>query len=260
MANTSMSTPGKYLYGFVEGDFTLAGELLGLANAPVHSIRREDIAAIVSDHPVEKLSLLRKNVEPHHRVIREISAQSTLIPATFGHISDTDEQIRAVLRVNHTEIREELRRLSGKAEMGVKLVWDVDNIFDFLVGVDRELRSRRDRVFGKSRPTMEDKLELGAFFDKLHRRERERLGNQIVEALRPVAGEFRVNPPADEKVVLNAAFLIERAREKEFEEALYRAANLFDSNFALDYNGPWPPYNFVRLTLKPAAAEAVARS
>lgn len=260
MANTSMSTPGKYLYGFVEGDFQLAGELLGLANAPVHSIRLEDIAAIVSDHPVEKLSLLRKNVEPHHRVIREISAQSTLIPATFGHISDNDEQIRAVLRVNHTEIREELRRLLGKAEMGVKLVWDVDNIFDFLVGADRELRSRRDRVFGKSRPTLEDKLELGAFFDKLHRRERERLGNQIVEALRPVAGEFRVNPPADEKVVLNAAFLIERAREKEFEEALYRAANLFDSNFALDYNGPWPPYNFVRLTLKPAAAEAVARS
>jgi hypothetical protein len=260
MANTSMSTPGKYLYGFVEGDFQLAGELLGLANAPVHSIRLEDIAAIVSDHPVEKLSLLRKNVEPHHRVIREISAQSTLIPATFGHISDNDEQIRAVLRVNHTEIREELRRLLGKAEMGVKLVWDVDNIFDFLVGADRELRSRRDRVFGKSRPTMEDKLELGAFFDKLHKRERERLSNQIVEALRPVAGEFRMNPPADEKVVLNAAFLIERAREKEFEEALYRAANLFDSNFALDYNGPWPPYNFVRLTLKPAAAEAVARS
>jgi len=177
MANTSMSTPGKYLYGFVEGDFEVAEELLGLANAPVHSIRLEDIAALVSDHPVEKLSVLRKNLEPHHRVIREISAQSTLIPATFGHISETDRQILAVLRDNHSEIREELRRLSGKAEMGVKLVWDVDNIFDFFVGVDRELRSRRDRVFGKSRATLEDKLELGAFFDKLHRRERERLGN-----------------------------------------------------------------------------------
>jgi hypothetical protein len=128
------------------------------------------------------------------------------------------------------------------------------------VGVDRELRSRRDRVFGKSRATLEDKLELGAFFDKLHRRERERLGNQIVEALRPVTCEFRLNAPAEEKTVLNAAFLIERAREKEFEEALYRAAGLFDSNFALDYNGPWPPYSFVRLTLKPAVAEAAARN
>lgn len=248
------------MYGFVEGDFQLAGELLGLAKAPVHSIRLEDIAAIVSEHPVEKLSLLRKNVEPHHRVIREISAQSTIIPATFGHISDTEEQILAVLRNNHAEIREELRRLLGKVEMGVKLVWDVDNIFDFFVSVDRELRSRRDRVFGRSRPTLEDKLELGAFFDKLHKRERERLGNQIVEALRPVTCEFRLNALAEEKMVLNAAFLIERTREKEFEEELYRAAGLFDSNFAVDYNGPWPPYNFVRLTLKPAVAEAASRS
>ena len=132
-----MSTSGKYLYGFVAGDFKLTRELLGLADAPVHSIQLEDIAAIVSDHSVEKLSLLRKNVEPHHRVIREISAQSTLIPATFGHISDTKEQILAVLRDNHAAIGEELRRLSGKAEMGVKLVWDVDNIFDFFVGADR---------------------------------------------------------------------------------------------------------------------------
>jgi hypothetical protein len=251
--------PGKYLYGFAEGDFAPASGLLGLANAAVHSVRFEDIAAVVSDHPVEKVSLLRKNLEPHHRVVREINSQATLIPATFGHISDTEEQILAVLRDNYPAIREELQRLSGKAEMGVKLLWDVDNIFDFFVSTDRELRNRRDRVFGKSRPTLEDKLELGAFFEKRLKLERERLGNQIVEALRPVTCEFRLNAVAEEKMVLNAAFLIERAREKEFEAALYQAAGLFDSNFGLDYSGPWPPYNFVRLAIKLETAEAAAR-
>jgi hypothetical protein len=248
--------PGKYLYGFTDGGFKLAGELQGLASAPVHAIRFKDIAAIVSDHPVEKLSLLRRNLEPHHRVVREISNQTTFIPATFGHISDTAEQIQEVLRDNHAGIREELERLAGKAEMGVKLLWDVDNIFDFFVSFDRELRNRRDRVFGKSRPSLEEKIELGAFFDKRLKQERDRLSNQIVTALSPVTCEFRVNPPAEEKMVLNAAFLIERAREKEFEEALYRAAGLFDSNFALDYSGPWPPYSFIRLTLKLETVEA----
>lgn len=251
-----MSTTGKYLYGFADANFAPAPELLGLAGAPVHSIGVDQIAAIVSDHPVEKLSLLRRNVEPHHRVVREVTSHGTFIPATFGHISDDEEQVRAVLRDNYTEIRGELERLAGKVEMGVKLMWDVDNIFDFFVGTDRELRSRRDRVFGKSRPSLEDKLELGAFFEKRLKLERERLGNQIVDALRPVTGEVRVNSVSDEKMVLNAAFLIERTREKEFEEALYRAAGLFDSNYALDYNGPWPPYNFVRLTLRLTTAEA----
>lgn len=251
-----MSTSGKYLYGFADATYAPAPELLGLASAPVHSIRVDEIAAIVSDHPVEKLSLLRRNVEPHHRVVRDVSSHSTFIPATFGHISDDEEQMRAVLRDNYTEIRAELERLAGKVEMGLKLMWDVDNIFDFFVGTDRELRNRRDRVFGKSRPTLEDKLELGAFFDKRLKLERERLGSQIIDALRPVTSEVRVNSVSDEKMVLNAAFLIERTREKEFEEALYRAAGLFDSNYAVDYNGPWPPYNFVRLTLKLTTAEA----
>jgi len=182
-----MAAPGKYLYGFAESGFSLAAELPGLAGAPVHPIRFQDIAALVSDHPVEKLSLLRRNLEPHHRVIREITKQTTFIPATFGHISEDQEQILEVLRENHAGIRAELERLAGRVEMGVKLLWDVDNIFDFFVSSGRELRNRRDRVFGKSRPTLEEKLELGAFFDKRLKQERERLGNQIIEALRPLA-------------------------------------------------------------------------
>jgi hypothetical protein len=246
---------GKYLYGFTDGQSSPLTELLGLAGAPVHVLRFQDVAALVSDHPVEKLSLLRRNLEPHHRVVREAGQQATFIPATFGHISESAEQIVDLLRDNCAAIQEELHRLAGKVEMGVKLLWDVDSIFDFFVSFDRELRNRRDRVFGRSRPTLEEKLELGAYFDKRLKQERERLGNLIIEALRPLTGELRVNPPSDEKMVLNAAFLIERSREKGFEEALYRAAGMFDSNFALDYSGPWPPYNFVRLSLKLQAAE-----
>jgi hypothetical protein len=246
---------GKYLYGFTDGQSSPLTELLGLAGAPVHVLRFQDVAALVSDHPVEKLSLLRRNLEPHHRVVREAGQQATFIPATFGHISESAEQIVDLLRDNYAAIREELHRLAGKVEMGVKLLWDVDNIFDFFVSFDRELRNRRDRVFGKSRPTLEEKLELGAYFDKRLKQERERLGNLISEALRTLTSEVRVNPPSDEKMVLNAAFLIERSREKEFEESLYRAAGMFDSNFALDYSGPWPPYSFVRLSLKLQAAE-----
>jgi hypothetical protein len=27
------------------------------------------------------------------------------------------------------------------------------------------------------------------------------------------------------------------------------AAKLFDNHFSFDYNGPWPPYNFVNVNL-----------
>jgi hypothetical protein len=248
---------GQYLYGFTDGAYRLEGECRGLADAPLRKISFADVAAIVSEHPVEKLALLRRHLEPHHRAVREMSRQTTFLPATFGHISEGEAEIVALLEANRPAIRCELDRLAGRAEMGLKLMWDVDNIFEFFVNLDRGLRQCRDRVFGKSRASMQEKLELGAFFEKRLQQERERRTAQILAALRPVYVEVRENPVTDEKMVLHAAFLIERARESEFEQAVYQAASLFDSHFAVDYSGPWPPYSFVRLQLlfpAPAAA------
>lgn len=250
-----MSGTGKYLYGLTDAQFRPEDDLKGLADASVHTIQFQDIAAVVSDHPVEKLPLLRRNLKPHHGVIQEASRRATFIPVTFGHIAENEDEILQLLRDNHVRIKEELERLAGKVEMGVKLFWDVDNIFEYFVNRDRELKNRRDRLFGKSRVTLEEKLELGAFFEKRLNQERERLGSRLVEALREISVEVKVNPPGEEKMVLSAAFLIHREQEGSFEAALYRAAGLFDSNFTLDYNGPWSPYNFVKLRLEVGAPQ-----
>jgi hypothetical protein len=246
-----------YLYGFAASDFHWAAECCGLADAPLEKIDCEDVAAVVSAYPFEKVAVLRRNLEAHHRVIRELSRQTTLLPATFGHLCENQTEMAAVLPANRAAIRAELDRLAGKVEMGLKLVWDVDNVFEYFVSRDRALRQYRDRVFGRSRVSLQEKLDLGAFFEKRLQQERQRLSAQILEALRPVCAEIREDPAQDENMVLHAAFLIERAREPEFEQAVYGAASLFDSHFALDYSGPWPLYHFVQLQLQlpqPAAA------
>lgn len=245
-----MSKTGKYLYGFTDGGFKLVHELKGLAGAPVHTIEFQDIAGLVSDHAVEKLQLLRRNLEPHHRVIQECGRLGSFIPASFGHVAENEEQIRRVLCDNYLPMKAELKRLAGKAEMGVKLLWDVDNIFEYLVNRDQELRNRRDRVFGKSRVTLQEKLELGSFFEERLNQERERSGKRLLEALEKVTLEASVNPPTQEKMVLNVSFLISQEAVRTFEASLQQAAGLFDSSFALDYGGPWPPYSFVRLRLE----------
>jgi hypothetical protein len=247
----------KYLYGFAASDFRWAAECCGLADAPLEKIGCADVSAVVSAYPFEKVALLRRNLDAHHRVIRELSHQTTFLPATFGHICQSQTEMAALLQLNRAAIRAELDRLAGKEEMGLKLVWDVDNVFEYFVSRDRVLRQYRDRVFGKSRVSLQEKLDLGAFFEKRLEQDRQRLSTQILEALRPVCAEIREDPAQDEKMVLHAAFLIECAREAEFERAVYGAASLFDSHFALDYSGPWPLYHFVQLQLQlpePAAA------
>src|SRR5215217_5466228 len=115
-----MVSAGRYLYGFIDRRFQPAAELRGLAGAPVRVVSFLDVAAVVSAHPVKPLMPLRSNLEPHHRVVRQISAAATLVPAAFGHISDTEDEILTVLRSNYAGIRGELDRLDHKCEMGIK--------------------------------------------------------------------------------------------------------------------------------------------
>jgi hypothetical protein len=247
----AMASVGNYLYGFTDPAFQPGADLRGLAGMPVRVISLGEVGAAVSRHPVQRLMPLRTNVEPHHRVVRHISSKATLVPAAFGHISDSEAQILDVIRVNYDSIREELHRLDRTCEMGLKLSWSVNNVFEHLVRHDRALRELRDRVFRHREPTMNEKLQVGGAFEATLTRERERLTRMVLGAFDTVARDSVSVPPRSEKVICQASLLVDQSRAAEFQQALERAAALFDANFALEYSGPWPPYSFVRLRLQP---------
>jgi hypothetical protein len=243
---------GSYLYGFTRRGFEPRPDLRGLAGAPVRALPFNELAAVVSPHPVQRLMPLRSNLEPHHRVVRHISAEGALVPAAFGHIGESDDDILGVLRANYHDIREALGRLSGRCEMGLKLSWAVPNIFEHMVRQDRTLRAVRDRMFTGRQPSMKEKLEVGSTFEAALGRERERLSAMLLRALEPVTCDVTSTPARQETVVYQGSLLVERKRLGEFDERLRVAAGLFDATLTLDYSGPWPPYSFVRLRLQPA--------
>ena len=248
-----MAQAGAYLYGFTERTFQPPPGLRGLRDAPVGVIGFADLAAVVSDHPVQPLMPARRNVEPHHRVVRQVCSQAALVPAAFGHVGDSPAEILAVLRGNYDEIRQELVRLAGKSEMGLKVSWNVGNIFNHLVRINRDLREARDRAFRGREPSMNEKLQLGAQFEASLNAERERLTPMILAAFQQVACDVFQTPPRDEKTICHTALLVDRDRPADFEAALRQAATMFDASMAFESTGPWPPYSFVRLRLRPAA-------
>jgi hypothetical protein len=252
-----MATVGNYLYGFTDPAFQPGPDLRGLAGAPVRVVSFREVAAVVSRHPVQRLLPSRGNIEPHHRVVRHISSRATLVPAAFGHISDSESQILDVLRRNYENIRDEIHRLDRKCEMSVKLSWNVDNIFDHLVRTNRDLQNLRDRVFRNRQPTMNEKLQVGGAFEATLLRERERLTRVLLAAFDAVACDSVVNPPRSETTVCEMALLVQQGHDNEFRQALRAAAGLFDASFTFEYSGPWPPYSFVKLRLQaPGASHA----
>ena len=252
-----MANAGTYLYGFTGRTFQPPAGLLGLAAAPVQLIGYGDVAAVVSRHPVQPLMPLRSNLEPHHRIVRHVSCEATLVPVAFGHISDSDDEVREVLRDNYQEIRGELARLDRTCEMSVKLSWSVDNIFEYLVGRNRRLRDLRDRVFAVRQPSLNDRLQVGSAFEAALTEERERLTAILLRGVDPITREVFSSAPRTEQTVCQTALLVDRGRVGEFGPAIERTATLFNGDFTLQYSGPWAPYSFVRLRLqreKPTAA------
>jgi hypothetical protein len=136
-------------------------------------------------------------------------------------------------------------------EMGLRVSWDVPNIFEYFVNTHKDLRAARDRFLGPyQNPSQEDKIELGRLFDHLLNEDRQNFTEKVEEILSGYCREIKRNKCRTESEVMSLACLVGRNAQARFEEGVFEAAKLFDNNYTFDYNGPWAPHNFVELDLQ----------
>lgn len=253
-----MPGTGRYLYGLIRATQPMEFGVIGLEHQDqpgrVFTVHASSVAAVVSElSPREKLRPLRKNLDPHNKVIREVMQTTTIVPMAFGHVAKSEAEILKTLRQHRDDIRTQLDLVDGKVEMDLKVQWDVTNIFEHFVSLEPELAARRDQIFGRSSaPSREEQIELGQMFEACLNQQREEHTDRVVEMFRSCTHGVKVNPPRGEKAVMNLAFLVDRGRLKPFEDCVYRCAKAFPAHYVFDFNGPWAPFNFVELNL-PAA-------
>lgn len=248
-AVSSQQCEGRFIYAAIlpngNPDF-IEIDLIGLDGCKVYMIPYRDIAAVVSAYPVGEIKLIRKNLSPYHDVTRRLAERCTTIPAKFGQIAEDGEKLLRVLRRNYPRIRQELERLDQKVEMGVKVFWEVDNLFDYFVKSDAELRSLRDRIFSRqSPPTTLELIKLGGFVSDRMNARKEAVSQKVVSALHRASVEEKLDEPSEEKMVMSGWFLVGKERQKDFEQIVNEAASLLGEAYAVKVNGPWVPFNFV---------------
>ena len=251
MAVQASNKKGRYLYAVMYGSEERNYGPCGIDNSIVYTVFWEETAAVVSDVPNGKLRPERRHLSAHQSVLRRLMEESTPLPMSFGIIADGPETIKKILAENQPEFQKQLQRVAAKMEMGLRVTWDVPNIFEYFVSTHPELRSVRDRFFGTHRePTQDDKIELGRIFDRTLNEDRESFTEDVEDVLSRYCFEIKRNKCRTEREVMNLACLVGRDAEARFEEGLLEAANLFDNNFTFDYNGPWAPHNFADMELK----------
>lgn len=163
-----------YLYAIIAGGEDRVYEEAGIDQSKLYSISAGPIAAVVSDVAGERLRPERARLAAHHQVLKKLMAESTPLPMSFGIVADSPAAVRRMLARNQQVLLAQLQQVAGKVEMGLRVSWDVDNIFEYFVNTHPELRIARDRLLASGgQPTHQQKIEVGRMFDRLLNQERD---------------------------------------------------------------------------------------
>ena len=239
-----------YVYAIGAADVLLPKGLAGLGSAPVRLCPVGRLAAIVSDTEFDVVRPERRHLAAHQAVLTQLIAVTDLLPVAFGMMSDDEEAIRSLLAEHVVVLSRQLARIAGRVEMTVRLRWQEEDTFRIFVERFPELRKRRDACFGGQRePGQMELLELGRTFEKLLLREREDKTSLALGMLGQIAVEVKTAPPSSERLMFDLNCLIGRDHGTQFEMAVEELAGKFGDEFVLELRGPWPPYNFVNVSL-----------
>lgn len=247
------SMEGRYVYGVIETreppNFGRTG--IGGSSEVVHTIHNNDIAAVVSRTAVFIFDPTRENALAHEHVIENVMKTHTIIPMSFGTVFRTDDDIREVLKSIYPSLKDVLKQMAGKLEFGLKVSWDREHVIEELKRDHNEIARFQQELNRKHlQSTYFARMQLGRMIDKALAERAAEYVKEIYDGLRLACVASRDNKPIGDKMILNAAFLIQREREAEFDAAVNVIAKTFGDRLNFKYTGPWPPYNFVNIRLK----------
>jgi hypothetical protein len=244
---------GIYLYAIVSADRGQSFPVMpsgGVGGGEVFPIVEHDLAAIVGRTQQDRIRPERRYVGAHQAILKLLTATESALPISFGMIASSEEAVRGILRKHRDVLRSQLDHVAGKIEMGLRVSWDVPNIFEHFVGHFPELKASRDALVEAGQGSRDQMIEIGQLFESRLTSERDHAYRRVAEVLKSYDIEVKRNPTRVEREVLNLACLIDRDKQSEFETVVCEAARGFDNSFLFDFNGPWSPYNFVDIRLK----------
>jgi len=220
-------------------------------DAQLSTVQYKDISAVVKKVDAE----IARELEVHEEQLRSMLAayQQTnidifrhcnMLPLRFGLMVDHKEEVKHFLSTSYIHLKWALDRLQGKAEFAVHLSWDLDAVLQE-IGRDKEwLGEARESI------KLADKVEIGRLLFKAADAKKKEIVGSIHSKLSETALDSSAGRSADESIIMNRSYLIEKTAEESFDNAMMELAQSSESYLSIKYVGPIPPYSFAPLEFK----------
>lgn len=249
-----MKKEGKYIYCIVSMSQERNFGPIGLKDEEVLTLGYNDLSMIVSSHPMNNLVVSRKNMISHEKVIEAVMKEfSSVLPVRFGTIASSADEARNLLDRRHREFKTALSNFDHKIELGVKGLWkNMKVIYKEITEENKEIKKMKARLQKDSRKkNTQAKIEIGKMVEEALARKKKKEALNIVEALAGPAVDYRLNKTIGDQVFLNASFLVDTGREKEFDNIMDDLSQDYKERVKFKYAGPLPIFNFVDIVIYP---------
>ncbi|OGV96472.1 MAG: gas vesicle synthesis GvpLGvpF [Nitrospinae bacterium RIFCSPLOWO2_02_FULL_39_110] len=251
-----MEKEGKYIYCIIgtkqERNFGPIG--IGGRGDDILTIGYNDLSMVVNNHPMAKFVVDRENMLTHQRVIEEVMKEfDSVLPVRFGTIASDADEIRNLLDRRYREFKGALKDMDHKVELGVKGIWiNMKNIFKEIEDKNKEIKSLKEKIQNDSgKKNIQAKMEVGKMVQEALAKKKGKEAENIVDALRRTAFDHKLNKTVGDEMFMNAAFLVDKGREKEFDNIMDDLSNEYKDRIKFMYAGPLPVFNFVNIVIYP---------
>lgn len=243
---------GIYAFGIIETEEpqTYGKVIFDQKESKVFTILYKDIGLVAARVPAKIYTPKKKNVMAHQNVLTKMMGSFSVIPFSFGHTFKSEADVKKLLKSLYSDLKVIIGNIKGKIEVGLKVVankvWleeearKYGNIEHILRGMENK---SEDAAFY-------DRIKLGeeanAFFESLQ----QEIASEIFTPLSDLAFQSKQNKLLNERILLNAAFLIDRTSESLFDQKVNDLYEKWEGKLEFNYSGPWPAYNFIDIRLK----------
>lgn len=246
---------GKYIYGIIKTNQKREFGPIGIGGRGdvAYTLCYQDLAAIVSSSPIVKYPVTRDNAIVHTQVLEKAMEEYTVLPARFCTIGEEEEVIiEKVLKSRYREFIDLITEMEGKIELGVRMFWtDMKAIFNETVEENLPIKQLKDKLTKETNIQRQyaGKIKIGQMVQKALEEKKKKEAKELLEILKPLSLDFRENRVLGEMNLVNAAFLVTKENEKEFDQKMQELEKVYGERKKIKYIGPVPPYNFVEVVV-----------
>lgn len=255
-----------HLYCVVADGKKPDSRLIGLDGRQVSTIHHRDLAALVSRAPVRAYKSMKReeiiqSLFAHQAVIEQVMKDHTVVPVKFGTTARDEAEVQKILENGYPHLTAALEALEGKIELDLVAQWKDLNAVLRLIGEEPAIRRQKASIaLRPPQETTEERIRIGKLVKARLDQMREERAAEIVEVLKPLARDICPHALLDDRMILNTAFLVARAREGEVGKTLERQDDRYSDTIDFRCVGPLPPYSFATVEIKTFEFETIDRA